>query len=316
MRKVLCLLLVIFAITMSGCSKTNGEIKINHLESYDQTRVYNCGYALISYYDYNESEHYYFIDTQGNKAFGKEFQSAKPFDEGVTIVQYKSKEYFMDYKGNFISDGYKFISEETYRYEMGNMIETDYCVASTDDYTMYLFKKNGELVFENTFDNYYSGSSTDGPVFTVWDQATNKYGVVNNKGKIILELKYEFLSRVSNGYVIATETEGDTSKIIDLNGNVIVEGIDDTYIEEVRDDLILTSKIIIGGVSVKNIYNTKGKDVLKEDYTFKSFVHLNDTYFIASSNNKDYLFDSTGRIVIDETNELVPLGNYLVVIND
>ncbi len=207
------------------------------------------GYAVMrvyTSYEHSDQSYSYYMDKQGNKAFGRNFASAKPFAEnglaaaaelGEEIVygyidtdgEYVIKPKFQS-AGIFRENGTATVSENG---KYGVINETgEYIIPPEYDFINYdkeenvYYTENGDKKFLIADDgseikdvsrySYIDLFSYEGlRVVRLGDNGP--YGFIGKDGEEVIPCEYSYAVEFKNGY--ARVTKGDAEFFIDTNGN-------------------------------------------------------------------------------------------------
>lgn len=157
-----------------------------------------------------------FIDTKGKEVIPPIYQSAESFYGGYSVVQIKENYAVIDKKGNYVVPlTANYIS--WYNGEVGKIAKS---------YTYGLVGKGGKLVLPIEYASIekfterlfvFSKQNNKG------DLMLGKMGLVNSKGKIVLEQIYDLIYPINEGF--ATIKLNDRWGLMDSTGKVILKPI-------------------------------------------------------------------------------------------
>ncbi len=188
-------------------------------------------------------------------------------------------------------------------------INLSYELLTDFDYIITGNFKEGICWVEN-FNNQRAFMNTEGEIISPWFenacdlrnnlatfQLNQKWGAVNNKGHIILQAKFDYISDFSEGYsAFCNFKNGDFDKwgYINEQGEVMIDlqfGWTNEFINgfaQVRED---------NSEGLRGFINKKGELVI--DYQFDRTYNFYEGYAAVQKDNKFGFIDTTGELVID-----------------
>ncbi|MCM1352375.1 MAG: WG repeat-containing protein [Alistipes senegalensis] len=199
--------------------KKNGDIAFI-FEEYEGVRItavnsyFSDGLCLFK----TEDNKYGYIDTEGHVVIQPKYRYATPFCEGIAVVDDETKYTFgsdfniIDIQGEKIA-------------KLNTDMTADKIVSSYNLYSdglLYfggkVFDRKGEVAFRllNKIDGilpYHHG-------FAVFEDEDDNYGLLNNKGEIVVRAKYDEPGHVTKDRAFFVEDETET-ECIDFNGERI-----------------------------------------------------------------------------------------------
>lgn len=212
----------------AAVSKTNQQIRI--INTKGQTvatlpkNIKRCwifsedGYAVFV----NDEDKAGLIDTKGNIVVKAEYGDMKTMTSDGVILAKVNKEdrkwCIIDTKGAKLGE----ISEEKYYCLINGFQEDKILVRSADDEkgNTIVLDKTGKKLFDlkKSIEGYgCSGFKDD---FFVFENGESKFGVINDKGEVIIRAKYDGLKNIGKGEFIAKK--GDKVGVINAKDATII----------------------------------------------------------------------------------------------
>ncbi len=208
---------------------------------YDEMGFFSEGIAVVK-----QGDKYGYINTSGKLISKCQWNSAWDFQDGLARVS-KGKEY--PYKYGFINTSGELIGgglwDETFRFDNGSIV-----VKKNGKYRVLnkkgkVISKSYSYVMRPPIDGYLAVKSSDG------------WGVINSKGKEVIECQYSLVTICGEGVVSASDLK---NFLLTVNGKVLLE---DAYSFDTFSEGLLIAeyrakdkKYHIGAI------NKKGKVVL------------------------------------------------------
>ena len=198
---------------------------------------------------------------------------------------------YINYKGDVVLDTEYTEIERVTEIEDKNNI---YIIAYKDGQAGLL--KNGKTILKHEYEEIKYNSYND--VFIV--KRNGKQGVVDRKGKIKIDTKYD---NINFGGVYINVTLNGEKKVLDINGNEVNDG----YIAKMptKDG---THSIVYGEDEIYKIIDNNGNIVINKNYTYIEELE-NNNYIVATENNNG-IIDLTGKSLVDlKYNSIFKLDN-------
>ncbi|HEX3075803.1 MAG TPA: WG repeat-containing protein [Lachnospiraceae bacterium] len=177
---------------------------------------------------------------------------------------------------------------------IGSITLTGYLCNASDSNAAYKGFNNITYLQASTTTRAVSADTTQSsdtlyPVAVQVDDSI-KYGYIDATGKMVIQPTYEIANDFSEGYAVVYN--GKMSQVINSKGSVIFET--EGSIQSFHNGLAAFS-------DPQNDYkqgyiNTKGKVVIKPNYTFAGDFRSDNTAYVSKS-DKYYMIDSAGKIV-------------------
>lgn len=260
-----------------GVVLSSGQILIK--PQYDELHYYN-NKAVFLFRRKKESGYLY--------ADGKLKISSKQVKKGefvgYPVIKYKDIYFLVNQKGKKISKDYNYLSDS-----FGKFFQADNSEDGKHNYIDSTGKELREILGIEYEDVYL-------PIFTnmIVVKNTNKYGIFNYDGQLIIPFIYEDID-VSGRDYIAVKKEGKWGVIDKQNRELIIP----------KYEKILTSKDI-NYMAVKsfnsgwNCLDIKNKrKVIADDYDNIYFLNFDKDILIAVQKNKKWgVFDKTGKLIL------------------
>lgn len=208
---------------------------------FDEVNEFYWGLARVK-----SKEKYGFVDMSGNIVIPIQFEQASNFNNGVSIVQKTEQIY---------------VPQEEYKYILSSIKGS---IISKSSYM--LINKKGENITNFLFEDI---SDSKVGIFKV--QLNRKYGYIDNKGKIIISIIYDYISDFVDGLSICTliDAEGSWKKgFIDINNKIRIPIIYDE-VESFKDGVATVKKIYRENNVRKyeeSKINIKGKTLETKEY--------------------------------------------------
>lgn len=155
--------------------------------SYDENFTYIFSNGTIPFYDLNKREQGWFTGYGKKVTMSGKAQILDFFDDKILIRNYNDHTiYFIDSKGNILSDIYKEIYVLTDRY-----------IVKGENNKYKIIGKDFQKIFENEYDYidpylvnyglYIVGNTSDGVEFNKFNYAKMKLSLINSNGETIME---------------------------------------------------------------------------------------------------------------------------------
>ena len=155
--------------------------------SYDENFVYIFSNGTIPFYDLNKREQGWFTGYGKKVTMSGKAQILDFFDDKILIRNYNDHTiYFIDSKGNILSEIYKEIYVLTDRY-----------IVKGENNKYKIIGKDFQKIFENEYDYidpylvnyglYIVGNTSDGVEFNKFNYAKMKLSLINSNGETIME---------------------------------------------------------------------------------------------------------------------------------
>lgn len=155
--------------------------------SYDENFAYIFSNGTIPFYDLNKREQGWFTGYGKKVTMSGKAQILDFFDDKILIRNYNDHTiYFIDSKGNILSDIYKEIYVLTDRY-----------IVKGENNKYKIIGKDFQKIFENEYDYidpylvnyglYIVGNTSDGIEFNKYNYAKMKLSLINSNGETIME---------------------------------------------------------------------------------------------------------------------------------
>lgn len=189
-------------------------------------------------------------------------------------------------------------------------------VIHSSDYKYGLIDSNGKVVVESKYSfiklssnkDYSINSDDNNPIIVSLKTASSgvsaKYGLIDKAGNVILEPKYDYIYRYSDG--LAKAKLGDKIVFIDVNGKVAIEPQFDAYTEGGGGQGFQFQYNFNGNYAavVKNgqfgIIDTLGNYKIKLDSNFKIFV--SDKLILVGQGENGYKYiDTDGNTIFSNS---------------
>lgn len=209
------------------------------------------GLALIrGYNEYGGAGFFGFVDRFGKIQIPMQWESAKPFSEGLAPVKHNGKWGYINQNGEIVIEP-QFSQAYLFCEGMAHVINEDQKYGFID--------QTGTVVI----DFLYEGAKGFHEGLAVV-RKDNRYGYITPDAQIAIDFQFGDANSFSEGYAIVENAYGYKTFIIDLNGNNVSEDMGDTFIK--------TNKHFI--------YDTKNQMlwVLYEGYKYISEYGGNYTY--------------------------------------
>jgi hypothetical protein len=150
----------------------------------------------------------FFIDRNGDNAFGKYWESAQEFHNGIALVEDKEGYFYINTNGDPITT-------RKYEWAQPKFIGDYATVRNNGKYG--LVNLSGTEVVPILYDDI--GEMHDGLIKV---KKGENYGYVDNRGNVIIPFKFLQAGDFKNGQAIVVETDDlSNQKRIDKNGNVL-----------------------------------------------------------------------------------------------
>ncbi|MCK5812090.1 MAG: WG repeat-containing protein [Clostridiales bacterium] len=218
----------VFAVNLGGSVYGKwGYVDLNNQFiidfEYDQVLPFFEGFAPV--YKEADNKDWYYIDKQGNHAFGgKYFYEANIFSEGLAAVRSSESDTYG--KWGYINTSGEYVIEPQFG-EAGTFNEgiASVRIGAGESGIAGYIDKQGEIIIEPKY--AYCGIFSQGlaPVKKTFNTDTADWGYINTKGEVVLDFIYGYARSFKNG--LAPVIIGDPSKelfrYIDILGNTIID---------------------------------------------------------------------------------------------
>ena len=169
------------------------------------------------YYDDDDEEvkedRYYYIKQNGDCLFGKSFEEAEPFSDGLAVVKDEKED-----KYGYINDKGKYFIKPKYVY--ASFFHNGAAVVRKDKKEgPYLMNKNEERLTDKKYDKIdINDADSEKSMWMVWKK--DKVGMINSKGDEIVSPDSDWV--YFNGYYIVIEKDNKVG-LIDYNGKTVIK---------------------------------------------------------------------------------------------
>ena len=294
------MVVIILIVKVSGNSSISmpnfGHIsEIFSSNSNDELEPIEANYEEVKYYPYQSKDGKWgYVDEDINVVLEAKFDYAKPFSEGIGLVELDGDYSYIDKEGNFLFNK-SFAKGESF--QGGVAIVTQY---GDEDRETYVINHDGEKlcnIDEDSFiTNFYDG------IGIVSNE--NRYRYMDTKGNFSEE--YDYCRDFKNGVSIADNRDkyylvGKNGKRIINEGFEFIDSSDSTYFickngEEIivvdnkgnKIDLPVNNSDDVLCIEEGFIFIEKGGKTVFKDYSGAIEFELND-YFIYDSMDDCYL---------------------------
>lgn len=275
----------------------------------NENKIINTMYSSIKTYDENliliSKIYYNFINNQGKRLTNGEYQEILEIDDNLFLLKSEEKYGVIDRNMNVIFDtSYDeinyYIDKKTYLFKTVKNNVINYYIYD------YNAKSLNKLDFEGNINiNYYNdniitykakdkniynyniktkknvklgnyiavGKYSKGLAFVIDKQ--NKLGYIDYEGNTVIPIKYG-MGIVENftDYSIVTVQEGDETKVIDLSGNIIINGY--------KNIDIVNENLFIAGDTKFSLIDKNNRKISKKEYNSIGKISGNDKYLLTS----------------------------------
>ncbi|MFN8671177.1 MAG: WG repeat-containing protein [Candidatus Sericytochromatia bacterium] len=154
------------------------------------------------------TQKYGFIDTSGNISIIAKFDYAGNFINDVSVIRIKNLYGFVNNKGEVLEPQF---------YEIKNYTDDNFLIVR-DKNGKYGFidKNNLKIVVKPLYEEAFPFYEDLAKV-----KYNNKYGFIDRNGKLVIQAKYDYAEKFSDGIAWASVSNGDTT-YIDKKGKVIL----------------------------------------------------------------------------------------------
>ncbi len=159
---------------------------------------YSCGHSIV-----NDSETSYFVDQEGNKAFGTSYREARPFSENLAaVIPMTEKD-----KWGYINQQGQLVIPAKYKraFDFGEGVA---CVRTTDDIRVIIDRQANVLTSVSAaFDTAQSfsdglcavGRDKEETVSFNYVEETYDWGFIDTTGKLVIDFQYDLVTPFKNG---------------------------------------------------------------------------------------------------------------------
>ena len=234
--------------------------------------------------DSSDDESITFVDIKTGKKCGKTYEAAYRFVDGVALVREDEGWTYINTKFEKLFNTY-FVSATHFCEDIAFAVKEDEIIKAID--------KKGKVLFNVDFaEEIYAYNHG----YAVFKNAEDKVGMIDTKGNIVLEAKYDFLNVVAKNLIIVKEdSDDDEFGVIDAKGKEIIP----IEYESIRyvDDYFTVGKSSKNGPTKYGIFNNKGKQII--DFEYK-FICKDGKYFAFETKKGRYgWINKKGEYVID-----------------
>lgn len=265
-----------------------GEVVID-LSEYDSVRPFSEGLAVVE-----KKGKFGYIDTEGNVVIPIKYIDADDFYGGTASVETVEDYLTIDKDGKVISSSYDYIEVDD---------DSEFYVISTGYYgnSGVASKKTSKIVLEPI---YSSVTDAGGGLFEIMDENYN-YGFYNaNTGKVVEPL-YDYITIYANENRVVVETDEYLYGMYDTDGNQILEPVYD-YISMNDNGMYEVQKNYKNG-----IVNSEGEVIIKPefDYIYTDQATENIVVFSTEKSNENYEYEQ--HILVYDTSKNKVLSDSL-----
>lgn len=223
------------------------------------------GLALIV----NTEKKFGYVNTQGQIVIKPRYVNAAPFSDGIAIVitrQEDGKNFFeaIDKTGATLFKG------NSGKYSDLTAFENGYCFAVEGDHIV-LLDKTGKKVTSVNEGTSLRNLSVKNDKFIYYDKEF--YGVKDMTGKIVIRAKYPSLKFLSDGNLLAVNSNGRTG-VVDTNDEIVIPFEYDNL------EYLAPNRYLTTSGSVIILINKEGKEVC--DQAFAQVVNRSESANLAA----------------------------------
>jgi hypothetical protein len=255
-----------------GFADTSGKIKIK--PQYDDVSDFVEGLSIV-----HKGDSAFFVNKENENTMGRIFSDALPFHNGIAPVKVNDKWFLVDRLGEIKSEAYdeaNEMSEDLYVVRQNNL----YC--AIDEY--------GQKIYPCKFDRL--GDFKNGNAYY---QSENKYGFIT-KGGYVHKPEFEWISDF-NKNLIAIYKLNNKFGLIKNNGKIILEANYD-LIQPCTDNIyLLVSNNLYGYYSSGACFLSEIAFDYEKERNIKSYT--NGTLLKLVKKKNEALMDLNGKMVID-----------------
>lgn len=191
----------------------DGEGKIVIDLQYDVANSFNDnGWAKVQ-----ANAKWGYIDTEGNTVIPLEYDGVSEFSEGLAAVRRGEQYGYIDSQGNVALD---------FKWTGAGLFSNGIALVK-DSTGRYLINQSGEKVANFPYDEAYFEPLKSGVSVLIGKDADGKYkyGLINNKGEIVLDLEYDRLRPLGDNFVIVRKGDYKDGKegLVDLQGSIVFD---------------------------------------------------------------------------------------------
>ena len=165
---------------------------------------------------------YWFIDTTGEIAFGRWFESAQDFSEGLACVDIDGEKVYINYSGEIVLEP-GFDGAGPFSEGMATVSTGEWPTAKVG-----FIDRTGECVIEPQYGsaNQFSEGLT-GVMVGGWQDG--KWGFINKEGEFVIEPVFDGVASFSEGLAVVRIGNWDTGKsgFINKKGEFVIEPVFD-----------------------------------------------------------------------------------------
>lgn len=253
------------------------------------------GLIIFSYQD-DQKQYYGLMNKEGKVLYKPKYNNIFFHDNQIFISDSKGLTIL---NSNDLKNELRFTKVINYKHLI------DYEVIKTNDCD-YLVNENGAVIQVLDQFDYYIDLSLQGKYnYFMNDRGLvnkdNKYGYIDSSGKTIINPIYNSASYFKDGY--ATVTSSNSYKIIDINGNIILDDYD--YLFFYNTNLILAKKNgKYGYIDINDqvIIDFMYEKIDKLDVDYNHYNHFyveKDEKFIVAVDKKYGLINKCNEVLID-----------------
>lgn len=244
-------MVLLSAVTACGVLEDEGTQETDYgCESYATCSVFSSGLLAVQTEDL-----YGYVDASGEMAIEPAFEYAGAFYEDTAIVYTDEQYRLIDKEGEFVTEGYE---------RLDRIKGTGNLVYSLDDKDG-LMDEDGNILREAIYDHIYDWTS-EGYMIMVED---GKSGYMDEGGDVVIETEYDSVTPFMEG-LAAVEIDGQYG-FIDTDNEMVIDPIYDdagpfnsqgTAVVEIGDDpptkkiIDTNGDVLVEGDNVSNISNS------------------------------------------------------------
>ncbi len=168
------------------------------------------------------------INTEGKEVIPISYDYISSFKDGLATFSKANKSGFIDKTGKVIIEG---------EYESVYDFSEDYAFARNENYSIFI-DREGKQALKDKFHFYEIPSEFVNGSAIVQPAKKNDYllGLIDKKGKILLDFNYVWIESQINGYYVGTHQDGKRTDIITAQGKIVAsfQFSDNTSLSNVR----------------------------------------------------------------------------------
>lgn len=237
-----------------GYINTTGELVIQY--SNDRERDFHNGFACA--WELDSDDICYFMNNQGENAFGKTYYDIKDFSDGYAAVLLNDTAKNPHRPPSKKSQQWTFINTEGKEcgeiYTFATSFTNGICIVEKDG-----VRKAINTSFETVFQSEYILQSYNGNgKYIAENPTTGKLGVIDDNNNIIIDFQYSYIHYSDNMYKV--ELSNSAYGFINEYGKVILEPKPNQFVSDYK-----AGRAVVLGKNKNSVIDRQGNVIMTDD---------------------------------------------------